>query len=534
MRPWDYLFVDQPSGCITMGNSVTIDVSLYVRGNLCLTNNSQIDSPAVHLLGNLYVDEQRADRQRRPTRSTSSSDRQLSLRGQSDDVRPGRPTSTRSTIGTSPPSHPEADGRPAVLVPERRSSGPPSACTTTGIVPGGFDNDTTLNVSRGEIDLTPSTAYDCTQASSARTDGGADHVGAGRLRPGTLTIKGVIYFDAHLTGRTSTSSSTTGRLSSTAPARCRSRTRADICGVPACDATWDPRVDLLVFVAGSLVSRSRRTTDPKSVDIGNHVNFQGAIYIVNDFDMDNNTTVWGPVITRIDDDQQLAPSSTRRRSRSSGCTACPASTQTVTRGHSDHGSYAGLRRSVNAAAAAFVLAPALALGSFLNVVVARVPARRSLLRPPSSCGSCATEILWRDNIPVLSYLLLRGRCRHCDARISPVYPLVEAVTAALDRRVRRRLRPDARGGARRRLLRGARRALGHRRAAPDRPEPNRRARSSRRSRRAHGDRPEPRMARLVARRGWVRSSSSCSPTRRGSAWETSSWHFCSARCSAHR
>lgn len=86
---------------------------------------------------------------------------------------------------------------------------------------------------------------------------------------------------------------------------------------------------------------------------------------------------------------------------------------------------------MNAAAAAFVLAPALALGSFLNVVVARVPARRSLLHPPSSCGSCGTKILWRDNIPVCSYLLLRGSCRHCDARISPVYPLVEALTALL-------------------------------------------------------------------------------------------------------
>jgi leader peptidase (prepilin peptidase) / N-methyltransferase len=86
---------------------------------------------------------------------------------------------------------------------------------------------------------------------------------------------------------------------------------------------------------------------------------------------------------------------------------------------------------MNATAAAFVLAPALALGSFLNVVVTRVPARRSLLRPPSSCGSCGTEILWRDNIPVLSWLLLRGRCRHCDVRISPLYPLVEAVTAFL-------------------------------------------------------------------------------------------------------
>ena len=86
---------------------------------------------------------------------------------------------------------------------------------------------------------------------------------------------------------------------------------------------------------------------------------------------------------------------------------------------------------MNAAAAMVVLAPALALGSFLNVVVARVPARRSIVRPPSSCGSCGTEILWRDNIPLLSYALLRGRCRHCDAKISALYPLVELVTALL-------------------------------------------------------------------------------------------------------
>src|SRR6185436_5872552 len=78
-----------------------------------------------------------------------------------------------------------------------------------------------------------------------------------------------------------------------------------------------------------------------------------------------------------------------------------------------------------------VFAPALALGSFLNVVVARVPERRSLLRPPSSCGSCGTEILWRDNIPVLSYALLRGHCRHCDSRIAPTYPAVEVVTTLL-------------------------------------------------------------------------------------------------------
>jgi leader peptidase (prepilin peptidase) / N-methyltransferase len=77
------------------------------------------------------------------------------------------------------------------------------------------------------------------------------------------------------------------------------------------------------------------------------------------------------------------------------------------------------------------VAPALALGSFLNVVVVRVPERRSLVRPPSSCGACGHEIGWRDNVPVFSWLWLRGRCRHCASPISAVYPLVEALTAGL-------------------------------------------------------------------------------------------------------
>src|SRR6187200_2048061 len=83
------------------------------------------------------------------------------------------------------------------------------------------------------------------------------------------------------------------------------------------------------------------------------------------------------------------------------------------------------------ALAAFALAPGLALGSFLNVVVARVPMRRSIVRPPSACMSCGHEVGWRDNIPVFSYLLLRGRCRHCSAGIGWQYPVVELVTAGL-------------------------------------------------------------------------------------------------------
>jgi leader peptidase (prepilin peptidase)/N-methyltransferase len=83
------------------------------------------------------------------------------------------------------------------------------------------------------------------------------------------------------------------------------------------------------------------------------------------------------------------------------------------------------------ALAAFFFAPGLALGSFLNVIAARVPLRRSVVSPPSACMSCGERIHARDNVPVLSYALLRGRCRHCGVRIPLRYPAVELVTALL-------------------------------------------------------------------------------------------------------
>ncbi|WP_046528359.1 prepilin peptidase [Cellulomonas sp. FA1] len=73
----------------------------------------------------------------------------------------------------------------------------------------------------------------------------------------------------------------------------------------------------------------------------------------------------------------------------------------------------------------------LAVGSFLNVVVWRVPRDESVVRPPSACPACGHPIRPRDNVPVVSWLLLRGRCRDCGAPISVRYPLVEATTSVL-------------------------------------------------------------------------------------------------------
>ncbi len=73
----------------------------------------------------------------------------------------------------------------------------------------------------------------------------------------------------------------------------------------------------------------------------------------------------------------------------------------------------------------------LAFGSFLNVCIARLPRKESVVAPRSRCPRCGHAIRWFDNIPVASYLILRGRCRDCRVAISPVYPLVELLSAGI-------------------------------------------------------------------------------------------------------
>jgi len=79
----------------------------------------------------------------------------------------------------------------------------------------------------------------------------------------------------------------------------------------------------------------------------------------------------------------------------------------------------------------YALLVGLVVGSFLNVVIHRVPRDGSLVRPRSSCPGCGSVIRWYDNVPLLSWAVLRGRCRHCDEPISFRYPAIEALTGLL-------------------------------------------------------------------------------------------------------
>ena len=86
---------------------------------------------------------------------------------------------------------------------------------------------------------------------------------------------------------------------------------------------------------------------------------------------------------------------------------------------------------MNVALAAAAFAPGLAIGSFLNVVAARVPLKRSIVSPGSACMNCGHELSWTENIPVVSWLAQRGKCTSCGTTIGAVYPAVELLTALL-------------------------------------------------------------------------------------------------------
>lgn len=85
----------------------------------------------------------------------------------------------------------------------------------------------------------------------------------------------------------------------------------------------------------------------------------------------------------------------------------------------------------SAGVAALIFCFGLIIGSFLNVCIVRIPSGKSIVSPPSACPKCGARIRPYDNIPVISWLVLRGKCRGCQAKISAIYPAVELLTALL-------------------------------------------------------------------------------------------------------
>jgi len=337
-RPYDYLFIDQPSGCFTLTNTVTLDVALYVRGDLCLQNNALIKGSPVHVLGSVYINNEASIgtsgspiAEFRASGSCYYAGVLTTCGGPGSQIYAG-------LIGTDPP----VLTKPPIDLPywyTNADLGPLSGCTTlTGSGFPGFDNNTTRDVSLGTVDMTPSTAYDC------QKQNGAGNVvaqikwvpGSTPSETGRLTVSGTIYFDGNLTWSNLSLIDYDGRATIYASGKLVIKNQADLCGVEACDATWDPKVDFLAFVAGSMISETSTTSE-----IGNKVNFQGSVYTVNDYDQDNNTTIWGPVIARNATITNSGLFKALPGSFGDLLPGMPASLTTVTKIQTVPGSYAG-------------------------------------------------------------------------------------------------------------------------------------------------------------------------------------------------
>jgi len=283
---WNYVYIDDPTATTTLGNSVDVNIPLYVRGNLVLSNNAQVSGYALQVGGSLEVrNEGHVGTVEAPIHEAHVAG---GCRvGTSGPFVPcSSDTRVHATITDSTPVEfvkPEADFAGWYYNSE---PGPRHPCTV-GSFPGGFDNDSIPNNSLPAVNLTPSTGYDCrVYDASGGLVGQLTWVPGGGSSPGKLTMAGTIYFDGPIEFRQYNNAVYEGRATIYSAGDITFANQSTLCGDPECDADWDPQANLLAFVSGG------------SVRVGQQSQFQGAIYAVLDYSEENNSTFWGPIIAR--------------------------------------------------------------------------------------------------------------------------------------------------------------------------------------------------------------------------------------------
>ncbi len=284
---WNYVYADDVGTCTTLDNNVNVNTPLYVRGNLCLKNSARVTGYTLQVGGTVTLDNS-------------------STIGTAGTPLPEAHIGGGCRLGVGPLHSPcgpadrvfatVVDSQPAGLVKppidlagwyQNAMPGPMHNCTS-GSFPGGFDNDTTMNRSLGTVDLTPSFAYDCQVR-----DASGNLLGQIAWTPGTgtLIVSGTIFFDGNVSFANFVNVVYQGRGTIYASGTMKLGNHSTLCGVAGCGSNWDPSQNLLALVAGS-------STDPVGFSIENNSTFQGAVYAVNDYEEENNATVWGPIIAR--------------------------------------------------------------------------------------------------------------------------------------------------------------------------------------------------------------------------------------------
>jgi hypothetical protein len=285
---WGYLFADT-SSCTLLENNLTIDAPIYVRGDLCMKNSAMVTGDLVQVRGQVQIENQAS------IGTAAAPVPQVRVGGgcrypwSGSYVTPcGSSQKVYRTIFSS--TVPDLQ-KPAVDLAswyQNAKPGPMSPTCTTGSFPGIFDNNSTLDRSNGTQYLFPTSAYDCQVK-----DAGGNLLGRIAYTPGdpgTFIVDGVIFFDGKIELQGNRDVVYQGRGSIYATDVIKIQNFVRLCAVAACDTTWNPDQNLLLFVAGA-------TADDGFI-IDNNTTFQGATYVVNDFLQENSVIVCGPVIAQ--------------------------------------------------------------------------------------------------------------------------------------------------------------------------------------------------------------------------------------------
>lgn len=313
---WNYVYSDAPTaaGCMIMKNNVVISSPLFVKGDLCLNNNAKATGSMVKTGGYIWIDSTGAsigDPGTAPVTYVPELKTAGGCKYRSGSTSLANCTPANRVWATSVSNDPGTLVKPAVDFPywyTNAKPGPMQNCTTGSFpTPGGhvtgFDKDTTLDRDRDKVDIMPATAYDCQVWSGPHLqgkikwtpdDGDPDDFG-------DLEVIGTVFFDGDLELKSGRKAVYSGRGTIYASGKIVIDGNTQVCGVLFCDLNlWNTEQNLLVLVSGhcSDVITSCDEIDQRTwgFEIKNNAIFQGALYVVSDFEQQNNGQMQGPVI----------------------------------------------------------------------------------------------------------------------------------------------------------------------------------------------------------------------------------------------
>jgi hypothetical protein len=288
---WNYVYADSTTTCMTLNNSIVIDVPLYVRGDLCMSNSAEVQGPILQVGGKVTLSN--------PSNEIGAPGDlipEIHIAGgcklQNNALHnPCGPSD--HVYGTVVDNLPTGLTKPPIELERwynESQPGPMHGCTT-GSFPGGFDNDGVMNKSLGNVQLLTSQAYDCQVRDAQGNLIGQLKWTGGNPSPGTLTISGTIFIDGNIVFQNSAKAIYQGKATLYAAGKITFDNSNDLCGDPQCDGDWNPLTNLLALVSGE-------STAADGIDMVNSTRFQGALYAVNDIRQRNSAVVWGPQIAR--------------------------------------------------------------------------------------------------------------------------------------------------------------------------------------------------------------------------------------------